>query len=290
MAVGRSKTPKKLAVVMAHEKETLAAVELAWRQGMVEPILIGDRKIIEENLSGLGLSHCGCRIFHCGDEGECLGQTAALLREGAADAVMKDQIKTGSLMRLFVKKENGFLKKKVLSHIAFNELPCYHKLLCITDTSLNVAPDVEQKQCLIENAVEAMAGLGFDTPKVAVMAAVEYENPAMKETADAAELARRNRAGELKGCIVEGPISLDLAIDTHAAQVKGYKSRVAGDADLLVVPDLASGNLLGKAFNYMPGSQFAGFITGACAPIVLTSRASSPENKFLSVAAACLGR
>ena len=282
-----SGSPARTAVVMAQEIETLQAVVKAWKDGIALPVLIGKKGTIQQNLRQLMIDENAFEICDCSSTEECLEETARLLRSGAVDVVMKDQIKTGDLMKMFVKKENGFLKGTLLSHVAFNELPIYHKLLCITDTSLNVAPDLKGKAELIRNAVFVMKNMGFDEPKVAVMAAVEYENPKMKETVDAAMLKKMNRENQLENCIVEGPISLDLAIDSHAAQIKNFHSPVAGDADLLVVPDLVSGNLLGKAMNYMPQSRFAGFVTGACVPIVLTSRASSTENKYWSLALAC---
>lgn len=283
----RRENPARVAVVMAHEKETIEAVSQAFREAIALPVLIGDQAVIHRNLQSLGLAADAFPVVHCDDQNQCLEATARLLSAGEVDVVMKDQVKTGDLMRVFVRKENGFLRGKLLSHLAFNQLPIYHKLLCVTDTSLNLYPNLAAKRALIGNAVAAMGRMGFSAPKVAVMAAVEYENPKMVETVDAAALREENRRRELVGCQVEGPISLDLAIDRHAAQIKGYDSPVAGDADLLVVPDLVSGNLLGKALNYMPGSRFAGFVTGACVPIVLTSRASSPENKHLSLAVAC---
>lgn len=283
----RTEHPLRVAVVMAHELETLRAVDKAMANGIALPVLIGDREIVLKNIRALGRETADFTICHCADQAQCLEAVTAMLMRGEVDIVMKDQVKTGDLMRIFVKKENGFLRSPVLSHLAFDQLPMYHKLLCVSDTTLNPYPSMVVKKAIIQNAANAMAKMGFDLPKVAVMAAIEYVNPKMKETVEAAALKEASQTGELSGCIVEGPISFDLAIDAHAAKIKGYESPVAGDADLMLVPDLVSGNLLGKALNYMPGSRFAGFITGACVPIVLTSRASSSENKYLSLAVAC---
>ena len=283
----RTDHPLRAAVVMAHELETLQAVVKAMDEGIALPVLIGDQEIILKNIRALGRDAADFTICHCADQAQCLEAVTGMLTRGEVDVVMKDQVKTGDLMRIFVKKENGFLRGPVLSHLALNQLPMYHKLLCVSDTTLNPYPDLAGKKAIIQNAADAMAKMGFEPPKVAVMAAIEYVNPKMKETVEAAALKEANQAGELTGCIVEGPISLDLALDGHAAEIKGYESPVAGDAALMLVPDLVSGNLLGKSLNYMPNSRFAGFITGACVPVVLTSRASSPENKYLSLAVAC---
>ena len=279
--------PLRVAVVMAHERETLQAVLRAADRGMVLPVLLGDQQRIRDVFHALECAPDRFPVSHCPQQSQCLQEVTRMLREGEVDVVMKDQVKTGDLMKLFVKKENGLLRSPVLSHLAFNQLPIYHKLLCVSDTTLNPYPDRNCKRAILQNAVSAMTSMGFDPPNVAVMAAIEYVNPKMKETVDAAALKQENQSGALTGCVVEGPISFDLALDRHAAAIKGYESPAAGQADLMLVPDLVSGNLLGKSLNYMPGSRFAGFVTGACVPIVLTSRASSPENKYLSLALAC---
>lgn len=273
----------RLAVVAAEDKDTLISLQKASEEGFADPILIGDAPAINKSLEEIGIVRDFFEIIDAKDDESCIFAVTELLKEHRVDVVMKDQIQTGTLMKMFVNKKNSFLKSRTISHIALNHLPIYHKLLCITDTSLNLYPTLDEKKDLIRNAVSAMKRLGVDVPKVAVMAAVEYVNPKMRETVDAAALKEHFLKHEDIGCVIEGPISLDLSIDFHSAKIKGYKSPVAGDADILLVPDLVSGNLLGKAFNYMPHSEFSGFVTGTCVPVVLTSRASSMYNKYLSI-------
>jgi phosphate butyryltransferase len=170
-----------------------------------------------------------------------------------------------------------------MSHVSIQEVPSYHKLLITTDGGMMMYPDLEQKKKIIENAVEVLHSLGYENPKVAVLAAVETVNPKMPESVDAGKLKEMNQNGEITGCIVEGPISYDIAMNKESGEIKGFVSPVAGDPDILIVPNITCGNILGKCLVYSAGAKMAGFIVGAKVPIVLTSRGSSSEEKYLSL-------
>jgi len=284
-----NKVRKKLAVVAAEDIHTLEAVILASKDNIVDPVFIGHEDSISKHIKELGVPTHNSSIVHCPDHEEAAQKAVELVKAKEADFIMKGLIETAVLMRVVLNKENGLRTGAIMSHLAFLEIPTYHKLIVLTDTALNIYPDLEQKKQIIANAVSAMKKMGIRLPKTAVLAAVEEVNPKMPETVDAYELKKMNEAGEIKDCIVEGPISYDLAIDKEAAVIKGYDSPVAGDADLLVAPNITAGNLLGKSLVYSGNSKLASFVTGAKVPIVLTSRSSSTEDKYLSLVVAASG-
>lgn len=197
---------------------------------------------------------------------------------------MKGKIQTADLLRAVVNKENGLRTGKVMSHIVIHEIPTYHKLLAVTDGGMMMYPNLDEKKQIIENAVSTFLALGYENPKVAVLAAVETVNPKMQESVDADMLKKMNIKGEIKNCIVEGPISYDLTMSKESASIKGFVSPVTGEADIIVVPNITVGNILGKSLVYSAGAKMAGFIVGAKVPIVLTSRGSTSEEKYLSLA------
>ena len=184
---------------------------------------------------------------------------------------MKGKIQTSDLLRAVVNKEKGLRTGSVMSHLVIHELPTYHKLLAVTDGGMMMYPNVDEKKQIIENAVNTLIAMGYDEPKVAVLAAVETVNPKMPESVDAGILKEMNQRGEIKNCMVEGPISYDLTMSKESAEIKGFNSPVTGDADILIVPNITAGNILGKALVYSAGAKMAGFIVGAKVPIVLTS-------------------
>jgi phosphate butyryltransferase len=210
-------------------------------------------------------------------------KAVALVNENKADFIMKGKIQTADLLRAVVNKEKGLRTGRVMSHFVFDEVPSYHKLIVTTDGGMMTYPDLNQKKQIIENAVDVLRAMGYDKPKVAVLAAVEKVNPKMPESVDADMLKKMNQEGKIKNCIVEGPISYDLAISKKCAEIKGFKSPVAGDADILIVPNITAGNILGKCLICSAEGKMAGFIVGAKVPIGLTSRGSSAEEKYLSL-------
>ncbi|SHN53206.1 bifunctional enoyl-CoA hydratase/phosphate acetyltransferase [Desulfitobacterium chlororespirans] len=274
---------KRMAVVAADDEHTLEAVIQARRNAIAEPLLIGNPDRIREVLKGLQEDAGAFQVIEALDNEGAAYKGVELIHQGQADIIMKGKLQTGELLRAVVDKEKGLRAGKIVSHIAFKEIPNYHKLVVMTDGGMATYPDLEQKRHILENAVHILHVLGYAKPKAAVLAAVETLNPKMPETVDAAELKALNLSGELMDCIVEGPISYDLAMSKEAARLKGYQSPVAGDADILLMPNITAGNILGKCLLCSAQAKMAGFIVGARVPVVVTSRGSTAEEKYLSI-------
>ena len=274
----------KVAVVPAQDEHTLEAISHAYRDGMVEPVLIGDEPKIREILAQIGTDADKMTIIHVEDPTEAIQKAADMARDGEVDCIMKGKTETGALMKVLVNRERGIRKNDTMSLLAFMESPNYHKVFAITDVGLLTYPSKDQKKAAIQNAVEAFHALGVEQPKVAILAAVEKVNPKMKETVEAAEIKEEG----VEGCIIEGPISYDLAMDPASAPIKGYVSPVAGDADLLVVPDIVSGNIAAKTITVIGGGRTGGVVLGAKVPVLLVSRAANADDKYMSIVIAAL--
>ncbi|KUO74117.1 MAG: phosphate butyryltransferase [Clostridia bacterium BRH_c25] len=274
---------KRVAVVAAQDEHTLEAVFRARKDNIVEPVLIGDKVKIKSIVKSLNEDLDDEAIIHAESDADAAEKSVKLIHDNAADFIMKGKIQTADLLKAVVNKEKGLRTGNVMSHFVIHEMPSYHKLLVVTDGGMMMYPNVEEKKQIIENAVNTLVAMGYEKPKVAVLAAVENVNTKMPETVDADILNKMNRSGEISNCIVEGPISYDLAMSRESAKVKGYDSPVVEDADILIVPNITAGNILGKSLVYSAGAKMAGFIVGAKVPIVLTSRGSSAEEKYLSL-------
>lgn len=282
---------RKVAVVCAQDEHTIEAVIDAYNNGILNPVLLGNRDKINTLLKELNKNAEGVEIIDIDDPIECAQKAAELVSSGMVQGIMKGKIETGTMMKVLLSKESNLRLGKPMSLIAFMEVPTYHKIFAITDVGLNTYPDLEQKRAILENAVNAFRRLGVDCPKVAVMAAVEHVNKKMPDTVEADMLKQMNKNGELPNCVVEGPISYDLAISEDAARIKGYDSPVAGDADIMLVPDIVAGNLLSKSLLYSGNAKTAGIVVGAKAPIVITSRSARADDKYMSLAlAAVIGK
>ena len=275
---------RKVAVVPAQDEHTLEAISHAYRDGMVEPVLIGDEPKIREILAQIGTDADKMTIIHVEDPTEAIQKAADMARDGEVDCIMKGKTETGALMKVLVNRERGIRKNDTMSLLAFMESPNYHKVFAITDVGLLTYPSKDQKKAAIQNAVEAFHALGVEQPKVAILAAVEKVNPKMKETVEAAEIKEEG----VEGCIIEGPISYDLAMDPASAPIKGYVSPVAGVAVLLVVPDIVSGNIAAKTITVIGGGRTGGVVLGAKVPVLLVSRAASADDKYMSIVIAAL--
>ncbi len=278
-----SATCKKVAVVAAEDEHTLEAVFKARKHNIIEPILLGNSQKISEHIHIHEESVADTAIIHVEHPVEAASLAVDMINRQEADFLMKGKIQTADLLRAVVNREKGLRTGNIMSHVAFLEIPGYPKLLAISDAGMVLHPDLDEKKHIIENAVSLMLSMGYSLPKVAVMTAVETVNPKMQETVDALRLKHMNQDDELKNCLVEGPISYDLAISKESASIKGYESPVTGDVDLMVVPTITAGNLLAKSLIYSAGGKLAGVIVGAKVPIVLASRGSSTEEKFLSL-------
>ena len=273
---------KTVALVAANDEHSLQAIIAA--KDIVNSVLVGDEKLIAEELRKLGENPADYDIVSV-PEGEHPSVTASkLIHEHKADFLMKGHIMTGDLLKGVLKPEADMRTGALMSHIIINELPGYHKLICVTDGGMCMYPDLEKKIGITKNAVEFLHKLGYEKPNVAALCAIETVNPKQQETVDAAELKRMSLAGELPSCYVEGPISYDLAMVPELSEVKGYSCPCAGDFDVLLVPEFVVGNVLGKAFTYTCGGRLAGLVLGCKVPIVLTSRGSSAEEKYYSLA------
>ena len=279
-----------LAVVEAQEENTLRSVVAAANDGIVTPMLIGSVEKIRELLAKLVDNPEKFDIIQSDSVAESIKLAVEMIHSGRATAIMKGNLESGDYLKAIVNKETGLLDAgMMLSLSGLFTLPGYHKVFAVSDVALNTYPDLQGKKVIIQNAVKMLRALGIETPKVAVLAAVEKLNPKMPETVDADALKTMNQTGEITGCIVEGPISFDLATSPESVKIKNYSSPVAGDADLLIVPDLSAGNILAKSLTGMAGAQTAGIVLGAKVPVVLTSRSAEASDKYYSIAlAACL--
>lgn len=278
-----------VAVAAAEDKEVLVAVGMAVEKGMAEFILFGDKEkieaIIEESVPKMK-SHDAIKIKHAASPQKAAELAVKAVRENEAGALMKGNVPTAVILKAVLNKEWGLRTGNVLSHVAAFEVPNFDQLVFVTDAAMNITPDLNQKTQIIENAVKTASSIGVTTPKVAPIAAVETVNPAMQATLDAAALTAMNNRGQIKGCIVDGPLALDNAISHKAAEHKGIQSEVAGQADILLVPNIETGNALYKSLIYFAKAKVGAVIAGAKAPIVLTSRADSAESKLYSLALA----
>ncbi len=273
----------RMAVAAAGDEHTIEAVLNARREGIVRPVLVGDKAAIDAALQHFGESVPDEDIYDVPDIAEAAKFAVSLVREGKADFLMKGKLDTSVMLRPVVNKETGLGKGGVMSHFTLFEIPGYHKLIAIVDGGMVTYPTLEQKKCIIENTVGALRSMGYEEVKVGVLACVEKVNPKMPETVEANELKEMNRRGEITGCYVEGPISYDCAMSREIAEFKGFNSPVSGDCDVLIAPNIHAGNIMGKMLTVTMGARMAGFIVGAKCPIVMTSRGSTPEEKYLSI-------
>lgn len=276
----------RMAVAAAGDEHTIEAVLNARKEGIVSPILVGDKALIEAALAKFGATVPAEDIYDVPDIAESAKYAVQLVREGKANLLMKGKLDTSVMLRPVVNKETGIGKGGVMSHFTAFEVPSYHKLLVPVDGGMVTYPTLEQKKAIIENTVGALRAMGYDEVKVGVLACVEKLNPKMPETVDADALKQMNLRGEITGCIVEGPISYDCAVSKEIADFKGFNSPVAGDVDVLIAPNIHAGNIMGKMLACTAGAKMAGFIVGAQVPIVLTSRGSTPLEKYNSIAIA----
>jgi len=273
---------KVVAIAGAEDKEAIKAVSEAQELG-VSAILFGKKEIIEKNLSEIGVEY---PIVDCRTDEESSKWAVKYVVDGKAHIVMKGLVKTSTLLKAVLDKEYGLRTERLLSHITLLEVPGINRLIFLTDGGMVIRPTLEQKVQIIENAVDVAKKLGYEMPKVGIIAAVETVNPDMPETLEAALIAKMNERGQIKGCKIDGPLGIDNALSVYAAEVKGIKGEVAGHADILVVPDIHSGNFLGKSAVYFANGRIAGIIAGAKAPVIVISRADTSDSKFVSIALA----
>lgn len=277
---------RRIAVAVAQDAEVLIAVRKAADLGIVHPILVGEEAQIKSIAAELNISLSGMEIINEADKVEACRKAVKLVHDGDADVVMKGIVDTSVILKAVLDKDIGLRESPVLSHVALFGVEGFDRLLYITDAAMCIAPDVEQKAHIINNAVKVAHALGNENPIVTCLCAVEKVNPKMQATLDAQELVERNKRGEIAGCTVCGPLALDNAVSEEAAKHKGITDPSAGKADILLVPYIEAGNIFYKSLTYMAKAQNAGMIVGAKAPVVVTSRADSDETKLNSIALA----
>jgi phosphate butyryltransferase len=278
-----------VAVAAAEDEEVIEAVTMALDNNFGQFILYGDREKISQLLSQKSERYeknGKIQIVHANSKVQAAELAVKAVHLNEANVLMKGNIPTATILKAVLNKEFGLRTGKVLSHVAVFEVSGYDRYIIVTDAAMNIAPDLEQKAQIISNAVSVARAIGIENPKVAPLAAVEVVNPAMPATLDAALLSAMNKRGQIADCIVDGPLALDNAVSMLAAEHKGIDSEVAGKADILLVPNIETGNVLYKSLVYFANAKVGAVIAGAKAPIVLTSRADSAESKLYSLALA----
>lgn len=280
---------KNYAVAACADMHTLEASLRIFEEGLANPVLIGDEQQTRSIIRQMGKCDEGLTIINVTEGPEACAQKAVdLVNSGEASFIAKGLVDTAVILRTVLKKENNLLMGGLVSTVSFVEIPTYHKLICATDCGLNMYPDFEQKKFILKNAVDTLERMGVSNPKVAALCAIEKLNLKMPETVDAQALKEMNLSGEINNCIIEGPISYDIAMCKDAAEVKGLDSPVAGDPDILLFPNITSGNLTIKGLVYSGGAKSAGMAVGLKVPLVLTSRSASADEKYLSILLAAI--
>ncbi len=284
--LAKSKETRRLVVAAAADKPVLEAVKYAYKENIIIPILVGNKNEIERISKDINLDLSKVEIIEEDNPVKASVKSVRHIREGKADILMKGLVSTAPLLKAILDKEKGLRKAATLSHFALIESPYYHKLIGVTDAAMNIQPDFYEKINILNNSIEVFHRLGNNKPKVAIISPLEVVNPKIESTAHAAMLTVMNNRGQIKGCIVDGPFAIDNAVSKEAAELKGIKSEVAGDADILVTPELNSGNILYKTLMFIGGCTSAAVIMGAKVPIVLTSRSDTNKSKMMSIALA----
>ena len=284
LELAKVKVKKTLSVAVAQDNVVLKAVVEAVKLQIVDAILVGDEEKIREIAAKENLSLENIRIVNEKNIVGAATKAVELVTNGEAHFIMKGMLGTSDLLKAVLNKEAGLRGKGLLSHVMVYDIPSYHKLLFLTDGGMVTYPELKDKIEIINNAVEVAHALQIDVPKVAPICAVEVVNPSMQATLDAAALSLMNKRGQIKGCLIDGPLGLDNAISKKAAEHKGIISEVAGDSDILLVPNIEAGNFLGKSLTYFAKAESAGIIVGAKCPVVLVSRADSAKSKLYSIA------
>lgn len=284
LELAKVKAKKTLSVAVAQDNVVLKAVVEAVKLQIVDAILVGDEEKIREIAAKENLSLENITIVNEKNIVGAATKAVELVTNGEAHFIMKGMLGTSDLLKAVLNKEAGLRGKGLLSHVMVYDIPSYHKLLFLTDGGMVTYPELKDKIEIINNAVEVAHALQINVPKVAPICAVEVVNPSMQATLDAAALSLMNKRGQIKGCLIDGPLGLDNAISKEAAEHKGIISEVAGDSDILLVPNIEAGNFLGKSLTYFAKAESAGIIVGAKCPVVLVSRADSAKSKLYSIA------
>ncbi len=288
-AVINKKEKKKLVLAVSQDSQSLGAIHDAYKAGFIEPVLIGSQPETEHLIKEGGYDFAGVKMIHAASPEESVELAVKMVHDHKADILMKGKVATPILLKGVLNKEWGLRTGRLLSHIALFEVNTYHKLIAVTDVAMNIAPNLSDKIQIVNNSVEYLNKMGIAKPKVAVLGAIEMVNENMQATLDAALLSKMNQRDQIRNCIIDGPLAFDNAVSFESAKHKGIKSEVAGDTDLLLMPDIEVGNVLYKSLVFFAKAKVASVILGASAPIVLTSRSDSEEAKLNSIMLAAIG-
>lgn len=280
--------PVPTAVAHPCEVSALAGAIEAGARGLIVPLLVGPAGKIAETAAAAQLDLANAEIVDVPHSHASAAKAVELIRQGKAEILMKGSLHTDELMSAIVSREGGLRTGRRISHVFIMDVPTYHKVLIVTDAAINIAPTLEDKVDICQNAIDLAVSLGLDKPKVAILAAVETVTSKMPATIDAAALCKMAERGQIKGGILDGPLAFDNAINAQAAETKGIKSAVAGDPDILLAPDLEAGNILAKQLSFLANADSAGMVLGAKVPVILTSRADSVRSRIASCAVAKL--
>jgi phosphotransacetylase len=283
-----SLTPIRTAVAYPCEATALGGAVDAAARGLIVPLLVGPSGRIAETAKAAGIDLGNLEIIDAPNSIDSAAKAVGLIREGKAEILMKGSLHTDELMGAVVSREGGLRTSRRISHAFVMDVPTYHKVLIVTDGAINIAPTLEDKADICQNAIDLAISLGLEKPKVAILCAVETVTSKMPATIDAASLCKMAERGQIKGGILDGPLAFDNAISKHAAEIKGIVSKVAGDPDILLAPDLEAGNILAKQLSFLANADSAGLVLGARVPIILTSRADSVRARVASCAIAML--
>ena len=270
-----------VSVAVAQDKEVLEAVLTASKKGLIDAVLVGDETMIRKIMDEIGMEDVP--VINEPDEEAAALKAVELVHDGKAHVLMKGLINTSVFMKAVLDKEKGLRTGKILSHLAVFEIPGEKKLLFKTDGGMNIAPDLNDKKEILASSIEAVKKLGISEPKVAALAANEKVSESMPVTIDCAALVEMESKGEIPHCIIEGPIAMDVALNKEAAKHKGIESKISGDVDIILVPEIETGNVIGKMLVYYAKAQIAGVILGASNPIIMVSRADTAEAKVNSI-------
>lgn len=286
--LAKTKEPKVISVAVAQDIDVLNSVKVAVDEGIIKPILVGDKDKINEISSQIDFDISNIEVIDVQDKIEACDVAVKKVTDGQADMVMKGIVDTAIILKAVLNKEANLRTGRVLSHVGVMDIPTYDRLLLVSDAAMNIVPDLMTKKQIIDNAVIVARSIGIDVPKVAMLCSKEKVNPKMQATVDAKELQDMNQRGEIENCIVGGPLALDNAVSMEAAKHKGIDNPVAGNADILIVPSIDAGNVLYKSLVFLANAKAAGVIVGAKVPIVVTSRADTEISKINSIALAML--
>jgi phosphotransacetylase len=280
--------PVPTAVAHPCEASALSGPIEAAKKGLIVPILVGPADKIATTARAAGIDLQGFQIVDAPHSGAAAAKAVELIRKGGAELLMKGSLHTDELMAAVVARDGGLRTGRRISHVFVMDVPTYHKVLIVTDGAINIAPALEDKVDICQNAIDLAISLGLEKPKVAILAAVETVNSKMPATIDAAALCKMAERGQITGGILDGPLAFDNAISKEAAKTKGIRSDVAGDPDILLAPDLEAGNILAKQLSFLAKADSAGLVLGARVPVILTSRADSVRSRIASCAVAML--